>query len=196
LAQRIVCDYIFHYYMDMEKDIQTAVFAGGCFWCTEAVFQRLRGVESVTSGYTGGSVANPSYEQVSTGDTGHAEAIKFVFDQAQISYHDLLEVFFATHDPTQLNRQGADVGTQYRSAIFYANEQQRNEAEQFLVQLKNDHVFEQPIVTTLEPLGEFYPAEEYHRNYYNSNENQPYCQVVINPKLKKFKEKFTSLIKE
>ncbi|MCC7356032.1 MAG: peptide-methionine (S)-S-oxide reductase MsrA [Candidatus Doudnabacteria bacterium] len=179
----------------MNDKIQTAVFAGGCFWCTEAVFQRLRGVQSVTSGYAGGANPNPTYEQVSMGNTGHAEAIKFEYDPEQISFHDLLEVFFATHNPTELNRQGADVGTQYRSAIFYVNEEQRAEAEKFIKQVEADGVFDQPIVTTLEKLTEFYPAEDYHKDYYNKNKDQPYCQVVINPKLKKFKEKFASLLK-
>lgn len=178
----------------MGTGLKTAVFAGGCFWCTEAVFQRLRGVKSVESGYAGGSIPNPTYEQVSQGNTGHAEAIKFEYDPALITYYDLLEVFFATHDPTQLNRQGADVGTQYRSAIFYADEEQRVEAEEFIKQVEADKVFSEPVVTTLEKLVEFYPAEDYHKNYFNKNQNQPYCQVVINPKLKKFKEKFSNLI--
>jgi peptide-methionine (S)-S-oxide reductase len=178
----------------MGTGLKTAVFAGGCFWCTEAVFQRLRGVKSVESGYAGGSTPNPTYEQVSQGNTGHAEVIKFEYDPALITYHDLLEVFFVTHDPTQLNRQGADVGTQYRSAIFYADEEQRVEAEEFIKQVEADKVFSEPVVTTLEKLAEFYPAEDYHKNYFNKNQNQPYCQVVINPKLKKFKEKFSNLI--
>lgn len=180
----------------MENNLEIAVFAGGCFWCTEAVFQKLRGVKSVTSGYTGGHVENPSYAQVSSGNTGHAEAIKFEYDPALISFRDLLEVFFATHDPTQLNRQGADVGTQYRSSIFYVDEKQKQEAENFITQVESDKVFSDPIVTTIEPLSKFYPAEEYHQNYFNNNQDQPYCQVVINPKLKKFKEKFASLIQE
>lgn len=180
----------------MEQVLEKAVFAGGCFWCTEAVFQKLRGVKSVTSGYTGGSIPNPTYEQVSSGSTGHAEAIKFEYDSSLISFHDLLEVFFATHDPTQLNRQGADIGTQYRSSIFYANDVQKQQAQDFISQVEKDKIFDSPIVTTLEPLSEFYPAEEYHQNYYENNKDQAYCQVVINPKLKKFKEKFTSLIQE
>lgn len=180
----------------MNINLELAVFAGGCFWCTEAVFQKLRGVKSVTSGYTGGQTANPSYAQVSSGNSGHAEVIKFEYDPTQITFHDLLEVFFATHDPTQLNRQGADVGTQYRSAIFYVDEKQKQEAKDFITQVELEKVFSDPIVTTLEPLTEFYPAEEYHQNYFNNNQDQPYCQVVINPKLKKFKEKFASLIQE
>ncbi len=175
---------------------QTAVFAGGCFWCTEAVFLKLRGVSSVVPGYTGGQVENPTYEQVSSGNTGHAEAIKFTFDPKQISYRDLLEVFFATHDPTTLNRQGNDVGQQYRSVIFYADEEQKQLAENIVTELNEAKAYPNPIVTTIEPLGEFYEAEDYHKNYFERNQGQPYCQVVIAPKLKKFKEKFASLIQE
>jgi peptide-methionine (S)-S-oxide reductase len=145
-------------------------------------------VKSVTSGYTGGNVLNPTYEQVSSGSTGHAEAIKFEYDPSVISFHDLLEVFFATHDPTQLNRQGADVGTQYRSSIFYTNDIQKQQAQDFIAQVEKDKIFNSPIVTTLEPLSEFYPAEQYHQNYYENNKDQAYCQVVINPKIKKFKD--------
>lgn len=177
------------------NNIETAVFGGGCFWCTEAVFQELRGVASVTSGYAGGELANPTYEQVSGGSTGHAEVIKFEYDPSQISFHDLLEVFFATHDPTQLNRQGSDVGTQYRSAIFYASDAQKKQAEDFLKQLETDHIYDQPVTTTLEPLTAFYPAEDYHQNYFKNNANQPYCQLIVNSKVKKFKEKFASLLK-
>lgn len=180
----------------MEENIQTAVFAGGCFWCTEAVFQKLRGVNSVLPGYTGGTVSQPTYEQVSAGMTGHAEAIKFEFDPTEISYRDLLEVFFATHDPTTVNRQGNDVGPQYRSVIFYANDSQKEQAEKIVAELNEAQAYQAPIVTTIAPLGEFYVAEDYHMNYYNRNRNQPYCMLVISPKLKKFKEKFTSLIKD
>lgn len=175
---------------------QTAVFAGGCFWCTEAVFLKLRGVSSVLPGYTGGHVPNPTYEQVSSGTTGHAEAIKFEFNPEEISYRDLLEVFFATHDPTTLNRQGNDVGPQYRSVIFYADDDQKQQAENIVTELQEAKAFPNPIVTTIEPLGEFYEAEDYHKNYFERNQGQPYCQVIIAPKLKKFKEKFTSLIQE
>jgi peptide-methionine (S)-S-oxide reductase len=178
------------------ENLETAVFAGGCFWCTEAVFQKLRGVKSVTPGYAGGTVANPTYDQVSMGSTGHAEAIKFEYDPQEISFQNLLEVFFATHDPTTLNRQGNDVGPQYRSVIFYADEMQKTAAEEFIRQLTEDKVFDQSIVTTIEPLDEFYEAEDYHKNYYLRNQGQPYCQVVINPKLKKLKEKFASLLTE
>lgn len=175
---------------------QTAVFAGGCFWCTEAVFLKLRGVSSVLPGYTGGHVPNPTYEQVSSGTTGHAEAIKFEFNPEQISYRDLLEVFFATHDPTTLNRQGNDVGPQYRSVIYYADDEQKQQAENIVIELQEDKAFPNPIVTTIEPLGEFYEAEDYHKNYFERNQGQPYCQVIIAPKLKKFKEKFASLIRD
>jgi methionine-S-sulfoxide reductase len=177
-------------------NLQTAVFAGGCFWCTEAVFQRLRGVKSVVPGYAGGSVPNPTYEQVSSGTSGHAEVIKFEYDPEQISYQDLLAVFFATHDPTTLNKQGADVGTQYRSAIFYANDEQKHAAEEFLAKLTAEKVYEQPIVTQLAPLTQVYEAEDYHKNYYERNQGAPYCQVVINPKLKKLKEKFAALLEK
>jgi peptide-methionine (S)-S-oxide reductase len=178
----------------MENNIQIAVFAGGCFWCTEAVFQKLRGVKSVLPGYAGGTIENPTYEQVSSGNSGHAEVIKFEYDSSLISYQDLLNVFFATHDPTTLNRQGNDIGTQYRSAIFYADDEQKIEAQEFIEKLNQDHTFPDPIVTTLEPLTEFYEAEDYHKNYYERNSSQPYCQVIINPKLKKLKEKFASLL--
>ncbi len=178
----------------MEANIRTAIFAGGCFWCTEAVFQKLRGVKSVVPGYTGGQVDDPTYEQVSSGQSGHAEVIKFEYNPAVISYADLLSVFFATHDPTTLNRQGADVGTQYRSAIFYADEEQKKEAADFISKLTEEKTFPDSIVTTLEPLTKFYEAEDYHKNYYELNQGAPYCQVVINPKLKKLKDRFASLI--
>lgn len=180
----------------MNNELKVAVFAGGCFWCTEAVFQKLRGIKSVEPGYAGGRVENPTYEQVSAGNTGHAEAIKFEYDPEKITYRDLLAVFFATHDPTTLNRQGNDIGPQYRSAIFYANDEQKQEAEDFIGQLVRDEVFTDPIVTTLEPLTEFYEAEDYHKNYYERNQGAAYCQIVISPKLKKLKEKFASLIQE
>ena len=180
----------------MENNNQVAVFAGGCFWCTEAVFQSLKGIKSVVSGYTGGSVKNPSYEQVSSGTTGHAEAIKIEFDPTQISFTDLLEVFFATHDPTTLNRQGNDIGTQYRSAFFYASPEQKMRAEEFISKVESDKIYSSSVVTTLEPLGDFFEAEEYHKNYFLNNQAKPYCQVVINPKLEKFKMKFSSLLKK
>ncbi len=178
----------------MSEQTQTAVFGGGCFWCTEAVFQKLRGVKSVFPGYAGGQVDNPTYEQVSGGNTGHAEVIKFEYDPEQIAYRDLLEVFFATHDPTTLNRQGNDVGPQYRSTILYATDEQKSEAEKIISELNAAQAYSDPIVTTIEPLGKFYEAEDYHKNYFERNQGAPYCQVVISPKIKKFKEKFASLI--
>ena len=179
-----------------EKNIQTAVFGGGCFWCTEAILQRLKGVISVSPGYAGGHIKNPTYEQVCGGTTGHAEVTKFEFDPTQITFRDLLEIFFTTHDPTTLNRQGNDIGEQYRSAIFYTNNEQKAEAEKFIQALKDDRTFNNPIVTTVEPLnGNFYEAEDYHKNYYNRNQGKSYCQVVINPKLEKFKKTFAEKIK-
>jgi peptide-methionine (S)-S-oxide reductase len=172
---------------------EIAVFAGGCFWCTEAVFEDLKGVASVMPGYAGGTVPNPTDQQVYSGKTGHAESIHIEYDPEQISYHDLLTVFFASHDPTSLNRQGADVGTCYRSAIFYATETQKREAEKFIEQLNESGP---KVVTELQPLGDFYLAEEYHRQYYKNNIAQPYCQVVINPKLEKVRERFHELLKE
>lgn len=174
--------------------IETAVFAGGCFWCTEAIFQSLKGVKSVMSGYTGGTVPNPTYEQVSDGNTGHAEAIKIEFDPTVISYGDLLTVFFNTHDPTTVNRQGADIGTQYRSAIFYANEEQKKTAENTITELNNAKAYDNPVVTEVKPLTYFYEAEEYHRDYYKNNKSQSYCQLVIAPKLEKMQKRFKELL--
>ena len=173
--------------------LERIVFAGGCFWCTEAIFRELKGVHSVKPGYAGGKTENPTYEEVCTGKTGHAEVVAIEYDSAVISIKDLLTVFFATHDPTTLNRQGADVGTQYRSAIFYENDGQRAEAERLIKELNTDGA---PVVTELKPLSNFYPAEDYHRDYYRKNSNAPYCQVVINPKLKKLKERFEGLLNE
>lgn len=174
----------------------TAIFAGGCFWCTEAVFQRLNGVVSVLSGYTGGSVKNPAYREICTGRTGHAEAIKISFDPAVISYPELLEVFFATHDPTTLDRQGNDVGSQYRSEIFFTGPDQEREAGEFIRLLEREGVFPSPIVTALSPQMPFYPAEVEHHNYYNDNGQQGYCQFVIDPKIKKLKTYFSKKLKD
>ena len=174
---------------------KVAVFGGGCFWCTEAVFDELRGVKSVMPGYAGGSTKNPTYEEVCGGRTGHAEVIKIDFDPGEIAFKDLLAVFFTTHDPTTLNRQGNDVGTQYRSAIFYADEEQKREAEAFIKELNDSKAFGQPVVTTLEPLGEFYEAEDYHQKYYANNPYQPYCQYLIPPKLNKLHKQFSALLK-
>lgn len=175
---------------------ESAVFGGGCFWCTEAVFQELKGVASVMSGYSGGTIAHPTYEQVSSGKTGHAEVIKIDFDPEVVSFRDLLTVFFASHDPTTMNRQGADVGTQYRSVIFYESDVQKQVAQDFIRELNASSPAGVPIVTAVEPLTNFYPAEEYHRNYYKNNASQPYCQLVINPKLQKVQEQFADLLKK
>jgi len=172
-----------------------AIFGGGCFWCTEAVFDELRGVHSVISGYTGGSVKHPTYEQVCGGNTGHAEAIRIEYDPAEISFRDLMTVFFATHDPTTLNRQGNDSGTQYRSAIFYADEVQKTEAAALIKELEETMAFRNPIVTKLEPLADFYPAEDYHQKYWANNPYQPYCQFSIPPKLNKLHKQFGDLLK-
>ena len=172
-----------------------AVLANGCFWCTEAIFTELKGVDKVEPGYTGGSVADPTYEQVCGGRTGHAEAIRITFDPKTISYHDLLAVFFATHDPTTLNRQGADVGTQYRSAIFYADDEQRRVAQAYIDQLDKAGVYSGKIVTSLEPLEAFYVAEEYHQGYAASHPNQPYIAAVATPKVEKLRTYFSDRLK-
>ncbi len=176
--------------------IQTVVFGGGCFWCIEAVYKEIKGVTDVTSGYAGGAMENPQYEQVTGGSTGHAEVVKVDFDPVQISFNDLLEVFFAVHDPTTLNRQGNDIGEQYRSAIYYTTEEQKQELEAFIQKVKDDKVYDQPITTEIKPLEKFYDAEDYHQDYFEKNPNQPYCQLIVNPKVKKFKEKFASLLKK
>ena len=174
---------------------QTAVFGGGCFWCIEAVFQRLTGVSHVESGYMGGQVDNPTYHQVCGGDTGHVEVVRIAFDPDQISYRELLDVFFSVHDPTQLNRQGNDTGEQYRSVIFYADEEQQRIAEDVIAEMTAANVFPEPIVTTIEPASKFYPAEGYHQNYYNENSRQPYCMFVISPKLAKLEKKFAEKLR-
>ncbi len=182
----------------------TAVFGGGCFWCAEAVFsagggsayggKMLKGILSVSPGYAGGTTPYPTYEQVCSGKTGHAEVIRIEYDPSAIEYRDLLTIFFATHDPTTPNRQGADVGTQYRSVIFYTGAQQKWEAEKFIEELNASSSDGKPIVTAVEPLQNFYEAEDYHKNYYAKNRGNPYCEVVINPKLQKVQEKFASLL--
>jgi peptide-methionine (S)-S-oxide reductase len=169
---------------------QIAVFGGGCFWCIEAVFNRLTGVKSAVSGYMGGHVDNPSYRQVCNGDTGHVEVVQVTFDPDQITYKDLLEVFFSVHDPTTENRQGNDVGEQYRSVIFYTSEEQEQQAEEVIATMNATRAFPEPIVTGVEPAAKFYPAEDYHQLYYDNNATQPYCQFVIAPKLRKFEKKF------
>jgi len=172
-----------------------AVFAGGCFWCTEAVFQRLKGVSKVVSGYTGGAIKNPAYREICTGRTGHAEAIQITYDEAIISFEELLEVFFATHDPTTLNRQGGDVGTQYRSEIFYQNETQKQEATDFIQLLEDKKVFKSPIVTAMSAAAPFYLAEQEHQNYYNDHTTQSFCSLVINPKIEKLESYFKQKLK-
>jgi len=174
---------------------QTAIFGGGCFWCIEAVFQRLSGVTHVESGYMGGRVDNPTYRQVCGGDTGHVEVVRVTFDPAQIGYRDLLDVFFEVHDPTTLDRQGNDVGEQYRSVIFYADDDQRKIAEETILELTAAKAFPEPIATTVEPASKFYLAEDYHQNYYNENSRQPYCMFVISPKLAKLEKKFAERLR-
>jgi peptide-methionine (S)-S-oxide reductase len=180
----------------MAERTETATLAGGCFWCLEAAFEPLQGVERVIPGYTGGQASNPSYRDVCTGTTGHAEAIQITFDPGVISFRDLLEVFFSIHDPTTLNYQDADYGTQYRSAIFYHSPEQKAEAERIIDELTASVVWPRPIVTEVKPLAEFYPAEEYHHQYYRRNPEQGYCQVVIAPKLDKFRQKYAAKLKE
>ncbi|MDP2586204.1 MAG: peptide-methionine (S)-S-oxide reductase MsrA [Candidatus Komeilibacteria bacterium] len=174
---------------------QIIVLGSGCFWCSEAVFQNLKGIIGVTSGYSGGESINPTYQSVCTGQTGHAEVIKVEYNELQITVNDILSVFFTTHDPTQINRQGHDVGTQYRSAIFYTTEEQRQSSENFIKKLTEDKVYDQPIVTEVKLLSKFYPAESYHHNYYQLHPEQAYCQAIINPKLKKLKEKYSQLLR-
>ncbi len=179
----------------MSNNLQVATLAAGCFWCVEAVFQSLKGVERVTSGYAGGAVKQPTYQQVCTGSTGHAEAVQVTFDPDLISYEDLLYVFWRTHDPTTLNRQGADVGTQYRSAIFYHDEAQKAIAEKSKQETEASGLWPKPIVTEITPFTNFYEAERYHQNYYRLNPNQPYCRVVIDPKITKLKKEFKDKLK-
>lgn len=174
---------------------EVATLGGGCFWCTEAVFSNLNGVVKVESGYSGGTVANPSYEQVCTGRTGHAEVAQITFDPKLISYKEVLEIFFTVHDPTTLNRQGADVGTQYRSVIFYHNSEQRAVAEQVMKEITAAGIWDAPIVTQVEPLKAFYRAEDYHQHYFENNPRQQYCQIVIAPKVRKFREHYRDRLK-
>lgn len=175
--------------------MEQATFGAGCFWCVEAVFQDLNGVEKVVSGYTGGRIANPTYKEVCSGLTGHAEVAQITYDPSKITFKELLEVFWKTHDPTTLNRQGADVGTQYRSAIFYHNEEQKRLSEEYKKKLNDAHAFPNPVVTEIVPLGKFYAAENYHQNYYNQNSQQPYCQFVVKPKIDKVRQVFADKLK-
>lgn len=178
-----------------EKKLQLATLAGGCFWCTEAVFQRLRGVEEVVSGYAGGTSDDPTYDEVSMGKTGHAEAIQIKFDPSVISFEKLLDVFWELHDPTTLNRQGNDAGTQYRSAIFYHDDEQKNLAELSKKKIAESGHYKDEIVTEIKPAGKFYPAEKYHQDFYNQNQDFPYCRVIIDPKIQKLYKNFKGIIK-
>lgn len=173
-----------------------ATLGGGCFWCLEAIFDRVKGVDEVVSGYSGGTVPNPTYEDVCTGSTGHAESIQVTFDPKELSYRDLLEIFFAMHDPTTLNRQGADAGTQYRSVIFYRTPEQKATAEALIAELSAKKTFDDPIVTEIKPFTVFYPAEDYHQQYYDRNQGQGYCRIVISPKVSKLREKYVARLKE
>ncbi len=176
-------------------ELQTAYLGGGCFWCVEAALLQIDGVESIVSGYMGGARQNPTYEQVCTGATGHVEIVRVQFDPAKVTYRELLEMFFTAHDPTTLNRQGNDVGTQYRSVVFYADEEQRKTAEEVIAEFTREKVYADPIITALEPAKPFYPAEDYHQNYYANNPYQPYCMFAVAPKVKKIREKFASRLK-
>jgi peptide-methionine (S)-S-oxide reductase len=179
----------------MNDSVQVATFAGGCFWCTEAVFLEVKGVEKIVSGFTGGFIKNPAYREVCNETTGHAEGIQITFNPKEVAYEDLLEIFFATHDPTTLNKQGADVGTQYRSVIFYHSKEQKEKAENYIQLIEKEKLYANPIVTQIEEAGVFYLAEDYHQNYYNQNKEQGYCQYVIAPKLDKLRKYYKSKLK-
>jgi len=180
----------------MNTNLHTATLAGGCFWCLEAVFDDVKGVHGVESGYAGGAMANPSYREVCNGNTGHAEVVQIHFDPSVVSYHDLLNVFFAIHDPTTMNRQGADVGTQYRSAIFYHDDEQKMVAEELVKSLNAQKIWDKPIVTEVAKLDKFYMAEDYHQEYFARNPYQPYCQAVVAPKVSKFRKHFLEMLKK
>jgi peptide-methionine (S)-S-oxide reductase len=179
----------------VSQERETATLAGGCFWCLEAVFMELRGVEKVISGYSGGAVEKPTYREVCTGTTGHAEVVQILFNPGEISFKDILEVFFTIHDPTTLNRQGADVGTQYRSAIFYHSKEQKEIAEDVIREFDRSHTWEDPIVTEVSPFSHFYPAEDEHKDYYDKHSHEPYCRLVIAPKIAKLRKHFTDQLK-
>ncbi|MDA0987044.1 MAG: peptide-methionine (S)-S-oxide reductase MsrA [Bacteroidetes bacterium] len=180
----------------MKNNFETVTLGGGCFWCVEAIFQKLDGVEKVESGYSGGKIKNPTYEDVSSGNTGHAEVIQIKFDNSKISFAEILDIFFKTHDPTTLNYQGADYGTQYRSVIFYNTNAQKQIAENVKKQIEDSKIWENKIVTEILQFQNYYKAEDYHQNYYNQNKYQPYCTIVINPKLAKFKKEFSGKLKK
>ncbi len=179
-----------------EPSLELATLGGGCFWCLDAVYAQLQGVQKVVSGYAGGTVPNPTYEQVCSGNTGHAEVAQITFDPNVVSFREILEIFFTIHDPTSLNRQGADIGTQYRSAIFYHDEDQQRVAEALIDELDGAHIWPDPIVTEVTPFRIWYEAEDYHQDYYKYNSQQPYCQVVISPKVAKFRKKFAKKLKQ
>jgi peptide-methionine (S)-S-oxide reductase len=180
----------------LKEGLEVATFGSGCFWCTEAVFQNVEGVERVESGYSGGQVKNPSYREVCTGQTGHAEVIQIHYDPKKVTFDELLEVFWKTHDPTTPNQQGADIGTQYRSVVFYHTDEQKKLAESYRKKLNDEHAFDKPVITEIAPYKEFYKAEDYHQNYYNLNGNAPYCSIVIAPKVEKFKKVFKHKLKK
>ena len=182
--------------MNQTVSLEVATFAGGCFWCVEAIFREVNGVENVVSGYTGGTTVNPTYEQVCSGKTGHAEAVQVSFNPSNISYREILEIFLSVHDPTTPNRQGADVGTQYRSAIFYRNKEQKAITEKLIGELNEAHLWSKPIVTQIVPLETFYPAEDYHREYFSRHSEQAYCQMVISPKVNKFRQQWAKRLRE
>jgi peptide-methionine (S)-S-oxide reductase len=182
--------------MNNNSKMEVATLAGGCFWCIEAVFREVNGVENVVSGYTGGKTVNPTYEQVSSGNTGHAEAVQITYNPVKISYPEILDIFFSIHDATTLNQQGEDIGTQYRSAIFYHNDQQANIAEAFIIQLHKDRRLTGSIVTQIAPFEKFYPAEEHHHDYFSRHPEQAYCQVVISPKVSKFRKEWATSLKK
>jgi methionine-S-sulfoxide reductase len=182
--------------MEVEKGLEVATFGGGCFWCTEAIFLELDGVKKVESGYIGGKTPNPTYEEVSTGTTGHAEATQITFDPSKISFGELLEIFFATHDPTTLNRQGADVGTQYRSEVFYHSDEQKKIAEDYIKLLDSQNTFGKSVVTKVSPATKFYVAEDYHQNYYARNKEKSYCSYVITPKIEKVRKQYSEKLKK
>ena len=178
------------------SNLETITVGGGCYWCVEAVYENLNGVKSVVSGFSGGKVANPTYEEVCTGTTGHAEVVQITYDKTITDINEIFQVFFTVHDPTTLNRQGADVGTQYRSVIFYKNEEQKKAAQSIIAELNKAKVYNSPIVTKVEPFTKFYKAEDYHQNYYANNKSQPYCKMVIQPKIEKFEKVFKAKLKK
>lgn len=182
--------------MSSGSPLEVATIAGGCFWCIEAVFREVDGIENVVSGYAGGTTVNPTYEAVSSGGTGHAEAVQMAFDPMRISYREILEIFFSVHDPTTLNRQGADIGTQYRSGIFYHDERQKAIAEELIKELDKAHLWKKPIVTQISLLDKFYPAEDYHQEYFSRHPERPYCQMVISPKVSKFRQQWAKRLKK